>query len=40
VDGQTAEDGTVTVRERDSMLRQRISEEKVIDYLHDQLTID
>jgi len=40
VDGQTAEDGTVTVRERDSMAQQRISDEKVIDYLHDQLMID
>lgn len=40
VDGQTAEDGTVTVRDRDSMAQERISAEKVLDYLHDKLNID
>lgn len=40
VDGQTAEDGTVTVRDRDSMDQERISAEKVVEYLHDKLLID
>lgn len=40
VDGQTAEDGTVTVRDRDSMTQDRISAEQVVDYLHDKLQID
>ncbi len=40
VDGQTAEDGTVTVRDRDSMEQERISAEKVVEYLHDKLNID
>jgi len=40
VDGQTADDGTVTVRDRDSMAQERISAEKVVDYLHDKLQID
>jgi len=39
VDGQTAEDGTVTVRERDSMEQQRISADQVADYLHDKLQL-
>jgi len=40
VDGQTAEDGTVTVRDRESMAQQRIAAESVVDYLHDKLQID
>jgi len=40
IDGQTAEDGTVTVRDRDSMAQERISAEKVVEYLHDKLQID
>jgi glycyl-tRNA synthetase len=37
VDGQTKEDGTVTVRFRDDASQQRISKERCLDYLHDQL---
>jgi len=40
VDGQTAEDGTVTVRERDSMLQERIAADQVGRYLHDKLHLD
>jgi len=37
VDGQTAEDGTVTVRERDSMQQQRIGSDKLLPYLLERL---
>ena len=37
VDGQTLEDGTVTVRERDSMEQVRVSKENVRSYLRDRL---
>ena len=37
IDGQTLEDGTVTVRDRDTMVQDRISEDKVLDYLSDRL---
>jgi len=39
VDGQTGQDGTVTVRNRDSMMQERISAEKITDYLADMLHI-
>ena len=38
VDGQTKEDGTVTVRERDSMGQQRIHLDKILPYLREQLS--
>lgn len=37
VDGQTIEDGTVTVRDRDSMEQIRIAQDQVKTYLHDKL---
>ena len=37
IDGQTLEDGTVTVRDRDTMVQDRISEDKVLDYLSDRI---
>ena len=37
IDGQTKEDGTVTIRERDTMAQQRIPLEKVLPYLQEQL---
>ena len=40
VDGQSLEDDTVTVRDRDSMNQDRISSDKIIEYLHDKLQID
>jgi len=40
VDGQTAQDGTVTVRERDQMTQERIPAEGVTAYLRDKLQID
>lgn len=40
VDGETMEDGTVTVRDRDSMAQDRISADAVVEYLHDKLQID
>jgi glycyl-tRNA synthetase len=33
VDSQTLEDGTVTVRDRDTMNQDRISQDKIMDYL-------
>ena len=39
VDGQTKEDGTVTVRERDSMEQERISTDKLLGYLREKLDI-
>ncbi|MGA2498662.1 MAG: glycine--tRNA ligase [Tepidisphaeraceae bacterium] len=38
IDGQTAQDTTVTVRERDSMKQERISTDKVLPYLLERLT--
>lgn len=40
IDGQTAQDGTVTVRERDSMDQERISQDNVVQYLRDKLQLD
>ncbi|MBW2735872.1 MAG: glycine--tRNA ligase [Deltaproteobacteria bacterium] len=37
IDGQTLEDGTVTVRERDSMNQERVSKDKLLPYLQDQI---
>lgn len=37
VDGQTATDQTVTVRERDSMRQDRISTDKILPYLLEKL---
>lgn len=37
VDGQTLEDGTVTVRERDSLAQERIPQERVATYLFDKM---
>ncbi|MBV8780432.1 MAG: glycine--tRNA ligase, partial [Phycisphaerae bacterium] len=37
IDGQTREDGTVTVRERDSMSQQRIAINAVKSFLGDRL---
>ncbi|MBX3397014.1 MAG: glycine--tRNA ligase [Phycisphaerae bacterium] len=37
IDGQTKEDGTVTVRDRDTGGQQRISKDKVVDFLSDRL---
>jgi glycyl-tRNA synthetase len=39
VDGQTAQDGTVTVRDRDTMSQERISAEKIREFLSDKLGI-
>ncbi|MCB0306260.1 MAG: glycine--tRNA ligase, partial [Calditrichaeota bacterium] len=37
VDGQTMEDGSVTVRERDSMAQERISQDQIMNYLVDRV---
>ena len=37
VDGQTLEDQTVTVRERDSLAQQRIGADKVVQYVQEQI---
>ncbi len=39
IDAQTMQDGTVTVRDRDTMLQERISADKITDYLHEHLHI-
>jgi len=39
IDGQTKEDGTVTVRERDSMVQTRINKENLLNYLRDKLEV-
>jgi len=39
VDGQTLEDNTVTIRERDSMLQDRIPVDNIRKYLHDKLNV-
>ena len=38
VDGQTAEDGTVTVRDRDTLDQQRIAADEVVAFVHQRLT--
>ncbi len=40
VDGQTAQDGTVTVRWRDTLEQERIDASRCLDYVRDQLTGD
>jgi glycyl-tRNA synthetase len=40
IDGQTNQDGTVTVRDRDTMTQDRISGEKIIEFLQDKLHLD
>ncbi len=40
IDGETSTDGTVTVRDRDTMAQDRISADSVVDYLQDKLQID
>jgi glycyl-tRNA synthetase len=37
VDGQTMEDGTVTVRDRDTGHQERIAEDRVVEYLREHL---
>jgi glycyl-tRNA synthetase len=37
VDGQTREDQTVTIRERDTMKQERVSLDKVLPYLRERL---
>jgi glycyl-tRNA synthetase len=37
IDGQTKQDGTVTIRDRDTMTQQRISLDKVRAFLHEKL---
>jgi glycyl-tRNA synthetase len=37
VDGQTAKDNTVTVRERDSMEQVRVTTDKLLDYFRKKL---
>ena len=39
VDGRTAEDGTVTVRERDSLEQIRVSAERVVEWVKDRLAL-
>jgi len=39
IDGQTKEDGTVTIRERDSMKQDRISKDQVLTYMREKLDI-
>jgi glycyl-tRNA synthetase len=37
VDGQTLEDGTVTIRDRDTMRQERIGEERVAEWLRERI---
>ena len=37
VDGQTKEDDTVTIRERDSMVQERINKDQVLNFMRDKL---
>jgi glycyl-tRNA synthetase len=37
VDGQTLEDGTVTMRDRDSLAQVRVSKDKILDWLREKL---
>ena len=39
VDSQTLEDGTVTVRDRDTMAQERISQDGVLDYLLERVIV-
>ena len=37
VDGQTAEDGSVTIRDRDSLVQVRVAEDKVLAWVRERL---
>ncbi|MCK5741971.1 MAG: glycine--tRNA ligase [Chlorobi bacterium] len=37
IDGQTLEDGTVTVRERDTMAQERVNGENIVKYIYDKM---
>ena len=37
VDGQSIEDGTVTVRDRDTLEQVRVSADGIADYLHERI---
>jgi glycyl-tRNA synthetase len=37
VDGTTTEDGTVTIRDRDTLVQTRVFSEKVVDYLKERV---
>ena len=37
IDGQTKEDGTVTVRDRDTGSQERIDKSRVVEYLRERL---
>ena len=37
IDGQTAQDNSITVRERDSMTQQRVASDKILMYLLERL---
>jgi glycyl-tRNA synthetase len=39
VDSETLENSTVTIRERDSMVQERISKDKITEYIHEKLRI-
>ena len=39
IDGQTMQDNTVTVRDRDSMTQERINADNIASYLHDKLQL-
>ncbi|HUN81535.1 MAG TPA: His/Gly/Thr/Pro-type tRNA ligase C-terminal domain-containing protein, partial [Phycisphaerae bacterium] len=39
IDGQTKEDGTVTVRDRDTGSQQRIDKSRVVEYLREKLGV-
>ncbi len=37
VDGQSIEDGTVTIRDRDSLEQVRVASDQVVDWVRDRL---
>ena len=39
IDGQTKKDGTVTIRDRDTMKQERIPSEKVVETIREKLAI-
>jgi len=39
VDGQTLQDETVTIRDRDSMLQERINISQIVPYLKEKLSL-
>jgi glycyl-tRNA synthetase len=40
VDGETIESGTVTVRDRDTMMQERIAQDRIAEYLEQRLHAD